>query len=385
MIHELKPEGFHKVRDYFQEIGVINAQWVIGRNVEGRVFVDNLQDPKTAIVKHNETLFLGGDCNNRLFIEEVYKLSKTEDSKFTFMDAWYIGNNKSHDVLKEILIDPVIYRSLSYEMTELKFDWRSNIPEGIKVVEINQELLESDYENIYLINDYIKYDFNGSMNKFLAKSGGFCLVKDKTIISMAPLYYNDYSNTYSLGIFTVEEFRKKGYASLVAAASSEYCLAKGSKMKWTHSHYNKASENLAIKLGHKHTVTSKVYYTYFDRFISCEEHLLSKIYSEKKFEEALELLEKMYKVRIDNDKYLWIGEKKFGGNKYSYCKYFWTLHNIYLLDEDNEKALENLNKAIELGKNDPEQLEYVINKCDDPMEHMLKKREELIKEMSKEK
>jgi tetratricopeptide (TPR) repeat protein len=167
-------------------------------------------------------------------------------------------------------------------------------------------------------------------------------------------------------IRTINHFQKKGYGTIVAAATTEYCLSLGSQMRWTTDDYNIGSIKIAEKIGHSLKKKSKVYFLYSDNFINCLENFTRHKYVTKNYMNAISFLNKMFNLRDQtNNKYLWCTNNKYsnaGYNSFSYLLYYYELSQLYELKRDPANAIKYIDKAIYLGRNDPEQLEHVINK-----------------------
>jgi len=370
MIYELKPDEFYKVSDFFRTKEIARARYFLENIKKVKVYVDNPERPKTVAFQCEGGVFLDGDYTNESFLRSVISEVNKEIEKITFMSEWSLVGGKNYDILIKLLYEPMEYEKLHYEMTELKFDWRKAvIPEGFELREMTKELFEENaLKNKESIIKSFQYYFNGSIEEYCEKSGGFCILKGNEIVSYA-IFVNYIKNKfYGLGIIeTVPEYQKKGFGSIVAAATSELCLSKGGIMNWETHSYNKASQKLAEKIGHKHIMSTKTLFSYFDRFISCEENFLLHKNVNKDYDKALRLLEEMYSLRIDDPDFLWKGDERYGLQKYSYCKHYYNLAQVYELSGKPETAIENLNKAIECGKSHPVQLEHLNIDCKDPI------------------
>lgn len=82
----------------------------------------------------------------------------------------------------------------------------------------------------------------------------FCVFCEKEIVCMTDSedLPGKPMNTVSLGIQTLPEHRRKGYASIACAASIKYHLHQMLKPLWQCDKNNAASEALAVKLGFKY-------------------------------------------------------------------------------------------------------------------------------------
>jgi RimJ/RimL family protein N-acetyltransferase len=380
MIYELKRDEFHKVSDFFRTKEIARSRYFLENNKKVKAYVDNPECPKTVAFQCEGGVFLDGDYTNESFLSSVIPEVNKDIAKISFMSEWNLVSGKNYDTLIKLLNEPMEFEKLHYEMTELKFDWRKAvIPEGYELRELTKELLEDEaVKNKEPIIKSFQYYFNGSLEEYSEKSGGFCILKGDEIVSYATFVNYIENKYYGLGIIeTVPEYQKKGFGSIVAAATSELCLSKGGIMNWETHSYNIASQKLAEKIGHKLVIKTKTLFSYFDRFISCEENFLLHKNVTKDYDRALKLLKEMYSLRIDDPDFLWKGDERYGFQNYSYCKHYYNLAQVYELSGKPETAIENLNKANECGKNHPVQLEHLNLGCDDPIKFFEEKIEAL--------
>jgi RimJ/RimL family protein N-acetyltransferase len=83
---------------------------------------------------------------------------------------------------------------------------------------------------------------------FRQKGIGFSLLKNGRIAASSfSSFVHD--NMLELGMETEPEFRRKGFASIITAKLIDYCLERDLEPIWACRDGNKASYNLAVKLG----------------------------------------------------------------------------------------------------------------------------------------
>jgi|GEM_PF-2153661 len=382
MMYVLKPDKFYKISDFFRTKEIARARYFLENNKKAKVYVDNPECPKTVAFQCEGAVFLDGDYANESFLSSVIPEVNKEIAKITFMSEWNLVGGKNYDTLIKLLNEPMEYEKLHYEMTELKFDWRKAvIPEGFELKELTKELFEDNaLKNKESIIKSFQYYFNGSIEEYCEKSGGFCILKGDEIVSYVAFVNYIKNKFYGLGIIeTVPEYQRKGFGSIVAAATSELCLSKGGMMNWETYDYNKSSQKLAEKIGHRHILSTKALFSYFDRFISCEENFLLHKNVNKDYDKAFKLLEEMYSLKIDCPDFLWKGDERYGFQKYSYCKHYYNIAQVYELSGKIDKAIESFNKAAELGKSHPVQLEHLNIDCKDPIKFFEDKITKLIR------
>lgn len=118
------------------------------------------------------------------------------------------------------------------------------LPDGFELTEINAQLLEKISGRVIPASSW------DSSESFLAKGKGFCVVHNETPAAWA------FSSAVSdleidIGIETLENFRGKGLASVVAGKMAEYVLSIGKKPTWACHGGNIASQKTAERTGFK--------------------------------------------------------------------------------------------------------------------------------------
>ena len=118
------------------------------------------------------------------------------------------------------------------------------LPDGFELTEINAQLLEKISGRVIPASSW------DSSESFLAKGKGFCAVQGETPAAWA------FSSAVSdleidIGIETLEDFRGKGLASVVAGKMAEYVLSIGKKPTWACHGGNIASQKTAERTGFK--------------------------------------------------------------------------------------------------------------------------------------
>ena len=151
-----------------------------------------------------------------------------------------------------------------------KFDRRkleaivSSLPAGYELRRIDGELYDACLEDEDFEDNVMHF---ASREEFLALGRGFAILKDGELISAASSY-TAYREGIEVQIYTEEEYRRKGLASVACAALILSCMDDGLDPSWDAA--NTESVHLAEKLGYEF---SREYPTYwleevFDRLIS---------------------------------------------------------------------------------------------------------------------
>jgi len=262
-MYELSKNEHGIVRPIFADIGDNRAHVfaAIEGNSIGRIFVDNEEQPTTALISLG-WCFLGGNEKNNEFNHELKELfvseimPKLDDGHFmvySFSDEW---KQILDEMLKEYNVSRINRTVLDLDpdlFRERHCGWRERIPEGYSIQRIDSQLAEGlpGVDSSW-----------GSVDNFLAKGFGFCVMKDDKIISRCSTVHVGGRRTET-AIKTDEEYRRQGFATLAACAYIEYCLESNLLPEWG-CFYNEASGLIAEKLGFVHRRDVQVNYVKVD-------------------------------------------------------------------------------------------------------------------------
>ena len=264
-------KDFHKVKHLFEEKPFVEGlRSTLERiPVPKHVFVDNRGDPQTAVIvvfRHTDLriwFYFGGRADNKEFNKEFRKMLYQEpfikDKEEKPVEFWVELSNKDwEEGINSVLKDPNSEIRLYHEIKELKLkNWRDFIPEGYSVAPIDLSLKEKDH----LKGDmYYNYLFYGALRThwFPFEEGlkdirGFLLVReDKEVVSFCILGF--LTKNYDIevyGIGTLGEYRRRDFASIVGAATVEYCLPKYKSIRWVCTSTNVGSYKTAEKIGYE--------------------------------------------------------------------------------------------------------------------------------------
>ncbi|TFB18476.1 GNAT family N-acetyltransferase [Filobacillus milosensis] len=270
-MHELKLEDFNTINhlldtDYhFPEIRA-----VVEGNQPGWVFVDRIEEPHTAMIfvgEANGFMFVGEIIDEFLqglnpFIEEVIKPRLLEDGINYFECSG--SSPKWNQALKNELIKNWYVKEwecLLFEFKEAQFDLEKSLSHK-QVRKVNEALLEDRaIENRDWLLEVIK-PYWRSMNDFYDKGIGYVVIDDNQIVSVCHSCYVA-GDVYKVDIVTLKDYRKKGYARLVAQAYIADCLANDKVPYWDCMIENVASHKLAESLGFEVEDVANYYDFYF--------------------------------------------------------------------------------------------------------------------------
>jgi RimJ/RimL family protein N-acetyltransferase len=138
-----------------------------------------------------------------------------------------------------------------YHLNAAENDWDVDPLPGFKVVEIDEELLASDHGNVDRVREETVSE-RDTVEDFLEKSFGYAAMKGNEIVSWCMSEYNT-GDRCELGIETVEEYQRRGLATLVARAAINHAVGRGIKRIGWHSwRENEPSVRTALRIGFSH-------------------------------------------------------------------------------------------------------------------------------------
>lgn len=289
MIYELPVQQYDRITDIFREQTNHPIIWgIINGNNQGKVYVDDTEKPKTALIWAKFEIFiLGGDKENESFnrslesfIRERIAPESLQIGDIAFQ-LEFAGANTGEgtviDRLKSYL--PKAYGRCAFTFNEARYrelgKWHDQIPFGYSVEKITPELMERDKEGV--IREELE-NFWVSPEIFFEKGIGYCTMQgDKAVSSCLSVYASE--GNIEIGINTYDrKHRNKGLATLAARAVLEECLQRGITPHWKTEHFRYASIRLANKLGFENRRDYMAYYFFYRE----QDNLVSSAYYQLK-------------------------------------------------------------------------------------------------------
>lgn len=277
MIYLLDPTKYALVRPLLREMLDIHLSIVslLKGLSPGAIFVDDLDQPKSVFGYSMRRFFLVGRPNNEGFHQGVKDFFN--DTLYPNAAAMKMPHYALHyspddwDEVIPIILEgnyPVREMGHYYEFNDshLGSDWRLLIPEGFTLRWVDQDLLtQSQLENLDKIIEEMQSE-RSSVEDFLEKSFGFCLVReDEEIVAWCMSEYNC-AGRCEVGIATQEDYRRRGLATITASAVVEHALSKGvSSIGWHCDASNQPSIATALKVGFKKVCEYTEYWALTDK------------------------------------------------------------------------------------------------------------------------
>ncbi|MFD2443610.1 GNAT family N-acetyltransferase [Bacillus sp. CGMCC 1.16607] len=277
MIYELKPNEYKKIKPLLINLEnhpVING--VIDGNNLGRIFVDHLDAPKTALVwAKMEMFFLIGDSKHGHFITklESFIINHIKPEALAIGDTDFNLEAFPFHEWKD-----AIFRNFSVSFNEgqrVPFIFKKDRfldylgksifqPSDYSIRLIDHRVIENDNEKV-IEKEILK--FWESFDHFFQTGFGYCVTKGNEVIGSCISVFVT-GNEYEIGINTYStEHRGKGLATLMAREFICNCLEKGGIPHWTTEDFRKDSIAIANKLGFKQLPNYSMLYIPFKEWI----------------------------------------------------------------------------------------------------------------------
>ena len=259
----LQKEQYSKLLEPIKSITNNNlfARAVAERVVEGEIFVDNVENPKSFYLLHPYGMsLLFGDSKNEAFNLAFKKYALNENRSRKIIEWMQVFPADWDAVLQDLLSDNLV--SPSSESTSshaieqnVRVNFKFNEEIFLRGTLANEksdpavEILRTDREAFEkMTGTVVPINFWNDADDFINKGVAFSLYYDGKLASTAfSAYLHD--DKLELGIETYDEFKGKGLAYKACSALIEYCIENGFEPVWACKRDNVGSYQLAQKLG----------------------------------------------------------------------------------------------------------------------------------------
>ncbi|MCE7741228.1 MAG: GNAT family N-acetyltransferase [Candidatus Heimdallarchaeota archaeon] len=363
MFLELPKENYLDVKHLFKDKSYLNIfrSHLERTPIEKKVFVDNLENPQTAIIYGFPRLFFGGKADNEKFNSEFRRflyedLIKEYLNKNQHEVDCYFANDEWLEGVKNVLKEPFFYDRYYYEIKKIKLEnWRDLIPENYSLEPVDLSLLEKKH----LVNyDWLIEEIEENwvpFEEYLNEIRGFYLLRNnEEIVSWCTLEYLTEDNEIEVGIATKSEFQNKGFASIVGSAAAEYSLTKYKSVGWNCSVGNVGSCKTAEKIGfeiHTPYIKAGCFFNKIDNWIV---HGFTQA-SMKRYEKAIDYYELVLKAIEDKDPEF--EEVVVIRDEFPLNVFIFRLATYYAANTDITNSFKTLRKALEHGFKNKKMLE----------------------------
>ena len=219
----------------------------------GAAWVDNLENPTVAQITVGIFVFYAGDPN-ATNVEEL--LDNLPDFSLVIVDSdeW---KNRIESFHRGKAEKHVRYR---FEKNPMHLDKThllmimSSLPQGYEIKKVDRNIVNSTAFQ-ELSEDFVsQFD---SIDDFIDRGVGYAVLYDGKVVSAATSF-SIYDDGIEIEIATNSDYRRKGLASITAAAIIIDCLDNGKYASWDAA--NIESADLAKKLGYIFKETYEAYF-----------------------------------------------------------------------------------------------------------------------------
>jgi RimJ/RimL family protein N-acetyltransferase len=245
-MQRLEGDQFGLAQPLFTELAAFNlsVEAVLVGTAPGEIYVDQIDNPRVALAFTPEGEYLAGDADVEAAYEGLQETISPRAYLIFHPDRW-------ETKLGQIWVNQAARRHarqhLRFERARIP-DWRHRIPAGFQLVQVDRAFLaRTDLKN----HDTVVDRLGGwhSVDYFLQHGFGLCILEGDTVASCC---FADcvVGNQCEMGIATDMAYRRRGLATVVVAATVEYCLANGlTQIGWHCLQSNVGSRAVAEKVG----------------------------------------------------------------------------------------------------------------------------------------
>lgn len=252
MIYEANANIKEKIANMFENFDDTSILSYLQGHM-GTAYVDNLENPKAAQIIVGIFVFYAGDPHIKETEELLYNLPE-----FTLAivnsDEWKLRIESVHSGAIEKFQRYRFEKNPEHLKRSHIHNLLSALPDGHEIKKVDYDIASAPSFH-ELSEDFIsQFD---SMDDFLNRGTGCAILHNGRVISAATSF-SVYDDGIEVEIATHPEYRRKGLATITAAALILDCMDKGKYVSWDGA--NMESVKLAEKLGY---VFKESYDTYF--------------------------------------------------------------------------------------------------------------------------
>jgi RimJ/RimL family protein N-acetyltransferase len=232
---KLNSEEYSLAEDLLGEHAVhLAVQALLAGDSAGEIYLDDREEPRTVFARTMRRYFLAGSYENINFNQslqhyldqQVFPAGlENSDDGFTF---FFSPSGWESQIIEQLLPGryPLVQQRAYFRCRRLVHDWREFLPDGYRLVEVDQKLLENEHLDNYVgLVEEIHSECK-SVLQFLHDRFGFCLLKGDQIITWCLSEYNS-GGRCEIGIATLPGYRRKGLAKAATLALVEKALRSG--------------------------------------------------------------------------------------------------------------------------------------------------------------
>lgn len=272
MLYKLHSGEFPSVRALLAPLDYnLSILSLLGGKTKGQIYVDHPTHPATALVKIGHHLFLAGQPASDEFIQgarHLLELVIIPQDKAAGHDLFMVhSESDAWQAAAQAILEgryPLVWNRQYFECRALLQDWRPLLPPGFELTAVNSGLLaRTQLKHL----DYLKDELcseRASIEDFLENSFGFAILHDSDLASWCLSEYNQ-DGRCEVGVATVDEYQRRGLATIASLALVEHAFKNGyQRIGWHCWSWNTASSALARRSGFDLIRDYPVYFCQFD-------------------------------------------------------------------------------------------------------------------------
>jgi RimJ/RimL family protein N-acetyltransferase len=186
---------------------------------------------------------------SELILQEIFKGDRLREGEHEF--TLYYHPDTWEEQMQVIFKGKYPLKAMRryYNCQQVLFDWQGQLPPDFDIVPVDTEFInKTQFANLKEVRSWIKTNWN-SAQEFLQMGRGFCAVQGDRIVSWC---ITDCASgrRSEVGIMTDPAYRRRGLATLTAAACVDSLLSTGmTNVGWHCAEQNLGSRGVAEKVG----------------------------------------------------------------------------------------------------------------------------------------
>ncbi|MCA9934965.1 MAG: GNAT family N-acetyltransferase [Ardenticatenaceae bacterium] len=263
MMHELTPPDFAKTRPLFTPLShCLTIDAILTGTTTGRVWVDDVRVPETAVCWANHRVYAGGRERPQLaafFADTFVPIAQADGREGVTLHLPPDWHSDVADFFPQTY--PAQRPRFYFRQDARQREWPLTVPPDVALRPVDAALLaDPSITNLDYVTEEMLSE-RPSIAAFLANSFGRCLVHENKIVGWCMSEYNT-GPRCELGIETAVPFRRRGLATLMATGTIRHALAQGVyDIGWLCWADNTPSIATAKKLGFHQTAYDEAVYS----------------------------------------------------------------------------------------------------------------------------
>ncbi|NLX11731.1 MAG: GNAT family N-acetyltransferase [Chloroflexi bacterium] len=231
MLYELSQADYHRVEALYHPLDFhLNSRAVLDRLSPGRVFVDDPDQPRASFMLAPEACYLAGDADRADFNAGINEAIRAGEVVYDApVLGWVVASEAWAERLTHILTPYLVQAAMRhhYICRARAWDWRERVPEGYEVRPIDAALLNDPALQVpEHLRHWTRYNW-GTTGTYLERGFGRATLDGSTVVAWSVADCVTADGRCEIGIQTAPAYRRRGLATLTAAAAIDHALSSG--------------------------------------------------------------------------------------------------------------------------------------------------------------